>query len=84
MPAVGLGYWKVEQAAAAALTLQAVKIGYRHLDCACDYGNEANVGEGIAQVVRQGLCNRDELHCGHSLFPVRGALVCSVRHGNRK
>lgn len=61
MPAVGLGYWKVEKAAAAALTVEAVKSGYRHLDCAADYGNEANVGEGIAEVARQGLCSRDEL-----------------------
>jgi len=61
MPAIGLGYWKVEQSAAAALTIDAVKIGYRHLDCAADYGNEANVGDGIAEVVRQGLCKRDDL-----------------------
>lgn len=61
MPAVGLGYWKVEKAAAAALTVEAVKAGYRHLDCASDYGNEANVGDGIAEVARQGLCKRDEL-----------------------
>ncbi len=61
MPAVGLGFWKVEPTAAAALTVEAVKIGYRHLDCASDYGNEANVGDGIAQVARQGLCARDEL-----------------------
>jgi D-xylose reductase len=61
MPSVGLGFWKVEQTAAAALTVEAVKIGYRHLDCASDYGNEANVGDGIAQVARQGLCARDAL-----------------------
>ena len=61
MPSVGLGFWKVEQSAAAALTVEAVKIGYRHLDCASDYGNEANVGDGIAEVARQGLCKRDDL-----------------------
>jgi len=61
MPAVGLGYWKVEQSAAAALTVEAVRMGYRLLDCASDYGNEANVGEGIAEVARLGLCKREEL-----------------------
>ncbi len=61
MPAVGLGYWKVEKSDAAALTVEAVKAGYRHLDCAADYGNEENVGDGIAEVARQSLCNRDEL-----------------------
>ena len=47
MPAVGLGYWKVEKSAAAALTVEAVKSGYRHLDCAADYGNET-YGVGYA------------------------------------
>ena len=61
MPAVGLGYWKVEESAAAALTVEAVRMGYRLLDCASDYGNEANVGEGIAEVARLGLCKREEL-----------------------
>ncbi len=61
MPAVGLGFWKVEKAAAAALTVEAIKAGYRHLDCAADYGNEENVGDGIAEIARQSLCNRDEL-----------------------
>ncbi len=61
MPAVGLGFWKVEQSAAANLTVEAVKMGYRLLDCASDYGNEANVGDGIAEVARQGLCKREEL-----------------------
>ncbi len=61
MPAVGLGYWKVEKSAAAALTVEAVKMGYRHLDCAADYGNEENVGEGIAEIARRSLCKRDEL-----------------------
>jgi len=61
MPAVGLGYWKVDPAEAPKLTLEAVKAGYRHLDCASDYGNEINVGEGIAAALDQKLCLREEL-----------------------
>ena len=85
MPSVGLGYWKVEQAAAAALTVEAVKIGYRHLDCASDYGNEANVGHGIEEVARQGLCKRNELwvtsklwNTNHRPEHVRPALTRSL------
>jgi diketogulonate reductase-like aldo/keto reductase len=39
LPSVGLGFWKVPRADAAALTVEAIRAGYRHLDCACDYGN---------------------------------------------
>jgi D-xylose reductase len=39
----------------------AIGAGYRHLDCACDYGNEREVGAGIAAALRAGLCRRDEL-----------------------
>ncbi|TVY83633.1 putative oxidoreductase [Lachnellula suecica] len=52
IPAIGLGTWavsskqsgpnEVKEAVAAAL-----KIGYRHIDAAAVYGNEAEVGEGI-------------------------------------
>ena len=86
MPAVGLGYWKVEQSAAAAVTVEAVKIGYRHLDCAADYGNEASVGDGIAEVVRQGLCKREDLWVTSKLWNthhrpehVKPAFIRSLR-----
>lgn len=86
MPAVGLGYWKVDQSAAAALTVDAVKIGYRHLDCAADYGNEASVGDGIAEVVRQGLCKREDLWVTSKLWNthhrpehVKPAFIRSLR-----
>lgn len=36
-------------------------MGYRHLDCACDYGNESEVGEGIRAAIDQGLVKREEL-----------------------
>jgi D-xylose reductase len=61
MPIVGLGMWKVENARAAALVHEAVSIGYRHFDCACDYGNERETGDGLHQALGAGLCGRDEL-----------------------
>ena len=61
LPAVGFGFWKVERADAADVAQQAIAAGYRHLDCACDYGNEIEVGQGIATAVEAGLCKRDDL-----------------------
>ena len=61
IPAVGLGYWKIPKPDAAAVTKQAIQSGYRHFDCACDYGNEAEAGQGIQAALKDGLCTRDDL-----------------------
>jgi D-xylose reductase len=56
-----MGLWKVSQAESAGLVQAAIRTGYRHLDCACDYGNEAEVGHGIRAALAQGLCRRADL-----------------------
>lgn len=61
LPAVGMGFWKVGRDAAAEVTQQAIETGYRHLDCACDYGNEAEVGRGIAAALQSGTVTREQL-----------------------
>ncbi|MFB9885166.1 aldo/keto reductase [Balneatrix alpica] len=61
MPAVGFGLWKLAKEDCAECVYQAIAAGYRHLDSASDYGNEAEVGEGIARALADGLCQREEL-----------------------
>jgi D-xylose reductase len=61
LPAVGLGLWKIPGKVAADTVLQAVKAGYRLFDSACDYGNEQEVGQGLAQAISQGLVTREQL-----------------------
>ena len=60
-PEVGLGLWKIEKGSVPGLVEEAVRVGYRHLDSACDYGNEVEAGEGIRRVLRGGLCRREDL-----------------------
>ena len=40
IPAVGFGCWKVDKGKAESLIETVIKTGYRHIDGACDYGNE--------------------------------------------
>ncbi len=61
MPGVGLGLWKIDREQAADAVYAAIEAGYRHLDSAADYGNEKEVGEGIARAIADGLCIREEL-----------------------
>lgn len=61
LPSVGLGLWKIEPDRTADMVVSAIAAGYRHLDAACDYGNEREAGAGIRQAISQGLCNRDDL-----------------------
>jgi diketogulonate reductase-like aldo/keto reductase len=39
----------------------AIKAGYRHIDCARIYGNEREVGNGIARAIKEGIVTRDDL-----------------------
>ena len=61
LPTVGLGLWKVAPRDTARVVREALQAGYRHLDCACDYGNEKQVGEGIRQALDAGHCRREDL-----------------------
>lgn len=61
MPEVGLGLWKIAPEDCAQAVYDAISIGYRHLDSACDYGNEKQVGEGIKRAIDDGLVIREEL-----------------------
>ena len=47
IPAVGLGTMTLKDAVCVDIVAAALKIGYRHLDTAERYGNEAEVGEGL-------------------------------------
>ncbi len=61
MPSVGLGLWKIANAQAADIVHQALQTGYRHVDAACDYGNEREAGDGIQRAFQDKLCTRDQV-----------------------
>ncbi len=58
MPAIGLGTFgsdHVTPAEIAAAVRAAAEVGYRHFDCAAVYGNEAQIGEAVADVMAGGI-----------------------------
>ena len=85
LPSVGLGVWKIDPAEVGAVVSAAIEMGYRHLDCACDYGNEEGVGDGIRDALESGFCQREDLwvtsklwNTYHAAEHVRPALQKSL------
>ncbi len=60
-PSMGFGLWKLELASASSMVAAALAAGYRHLDGACDYGNEAACGQGLKAAIADGLTTREDV-----------------------
>lgn len=65
---IGLGLWKIPNNQCSDTVYNAIKLGYRHLDSACDYGNEVEVGQGINRAIADGLCAREDLSITSKLW----------------
>ena len=61
MPAIGLGTWPLNDDQVARTVVDAVSIGYRLVDTAAKYGNEAGVGKALRDVTGPGGIDRTEL-----------------------
>jgi|LGVE01.1.fsa_nt_gb alcohol dehydrogenase (NADP+) len=61
MPMLGLGTWKSAPGDVYRAVKEALRIGYRHIDCAPIYGNEAEIGQALGELFKEGIVSRDEL-----------------------
>jgi 2,5-diketo-D-gluconate reductase B len=57
IPKLGLGTWQLTGAACEEAVRDALELGYNHIDTASEYGNEAQVGQGLHDSGR----NREEV-----------------------
>ncbi len=82
VPRLGFGTWQIEGSDATEAVRDALEIGYRQIDTARAYGNEAEVGAGIAE---SGI-DRAEIFLTTKVFPgdfepgaIRAATEDSLR-----
>lgn len=61
IPVIGLGTWQSAPGEVKDAVAHAIKVGYRHIDCAYCYGNESEVGEGIREGLKATGLSREDL-----------------------
>jgi len=61
MPQIGLGTWLSNPGEVGEAVKMALEVGYRHIDCAQSYGNQAEIGEVFNSVFNSGKIKREEV-----------------------
>ena len=61
IPSFGLGTWNLDKSNASEIVSTAIQLGYRHIDCAAAYGNEKEVGQGIADGLKKAGIRRQSI-----------------------
>ena len=61
IPLLGFGTWNLTPELARTMVAEALRIGYRHIDTAWIYHNEAAVGDGIRDAIAAGHVAREDI-----------------------
>ncbi|GHT19323.1 aldehyde reductase [Bacteroidia bacterium] len=68
MPTLGIGTWLAKSEEVYEAVLEALRTGYRHIDCAQIYKNEREVGQALDYAFRYGIVKRDEIFVTSKLW----------------
>ncbi len=68
LPVLGLGTWLSNKNEVYDAVLEAIRVGYRHFDCASVYQNQAEIGQALRFAFDTGMVKRDELFITSKLW----------------
>ncbi len=68
LPQLGLGTWLSKPNEVYTAVIEAIKCGYRHIDCAYIYGNEKEIGDALRFAFSSGLVKREDLFVTSKLW----------------
>ncbi|HUX13625.1 MAG TPA: aldo/keto reductase, partial [Spirochaetia bacterium] len=81
IPSIGLGTFGNDRFSARAVANAvdgAVRAGYRYIDCAAAYGNEAEIGEAIGELFHSGVVTRRQLTVSSKVWNNRHSEVAKA------
>ena len=61
IPLLGFGTWNLKESNNSDAVSLAIRTGYRHIDCAAIYGNEKEIGKGIADGLKKAGLERSDI-----------------------
>ncbi|GMI65855.1 Aldo-keto reductase family 4 member C8 [Hibiscus trionum] len=61
IPSVGLGTYGAKHGVLQNTVNTAIKVGYRHIDCASMYNNEKEIGSALKKVFHEGMVRRQDV-----------------------
>lgn len=67
-PLLGLGTWLSKPNEVYNAVIEAIKCGYRHIDCAYIYGNEKEIGTALRYAFTNGMVKREEMFITSKLW----------------
>ncbi|XWS43760.1 hypothetical protein CRYUN_Cryun16bG0131600 [Craigia yunnanensis] len=61
IPSVGLGTYGAKHGVIQNTVTTAIKVGYRHIDCASMYNNEKEIGSALKKLFNEGIVRREDV-----------------------